>query len=69
MLRVARILRIQAFLPSIPVDTSTFALWVHQNLPGFCSEIDQVAAINDLFCDADLMKTESDIVRCTLVMM
>jgi len=52
----------QSFLPTIPVDASSFSLWIHQNLPTFCDEIEEFAFAVDGFCDADIMKTDDDIV-------
>ncbi|GMK55142.1 hypothetical protein CspeluHIS016_0201980 [Cutaneotrichosporon spelunceum] len=53
--------QMDAFVPTIPVDASTFALWIHQNVTSFCTEIEQLSAILDGFCVADLMRTEDDV--------
>jgi cell cycle checkpoint protein len=53
----------QEFIPTIPVDASTFALWIHHNVPQFCDEIEELSAILDDFGAADLMRTDDDIVR------
>jgi cell cycle checkpoint protein len=52
----------QTFIPTIPVDTSMFALWLHHNIPQFCTDVEQVSSIMDDLCGADLMRTEDDIV-------
>jgi len=44
------------------VDASTFALWIHHNIPQFCNDVEQLAAIMDDFGAADLMRTDEDIV-------
>ncbi|EJT50597.1 RAD17 isoform 4 [Trichosporon asahii var. asahii CBS 2479] len=44
------------------VDASTFALWLHSNIPKFCEEIEEFSAILDEFGLADLMRTDDDIV-------
>ncbi|BEJ12354.1 hypothetical protein CspHIS471_0208140 [Cutaneotrichosporon sp. HIS471] len=59
--RRASMVQMNAFVPTIPVDASTFALWIHQNVPSFCTEIEELSAILDDFCVADLMRTEDDI--------
>lgn len=52
----------QTFLPTIPVDSSSFALWIHQSLPSFCNEVEEVSFALDDFCCADIMRTDDDIV-------
>ncbi|KAL7424215.1 RFC checkpoint protein Rad17 [Cryptotrichosporon argae] len=59
--RTKSMVQMEAFIPTIPVDASTFALWIHQNFPGFCIEIEQAADAMDRFCDADVMRTDDDI--------
>ncbi|CAK9784093.1 hypothetical protein CC85DRAFT_268159 [Cutaneotrichosporon oleaginosum] len=59
--RRTSMIQMEVLTPTIPVDASTFALWIHQNVPSFCTEIEQLSAILDDFCFADLMRTEDDI--------
>ncbi|ORX33735.1 Rad17 cell cycle checkpoint protein-domain-containing protein [Kockovaella imperatae] len=59
--RSRSMVQIEAFIPTIPVDTSSFALWVHQSLPAYCTDVDQVGAALDDLCSADVMRTEEDI--------
>lgn len=47
---------------SVPVDTATFMLWLHQNLPPFCSQIEQVDEALEDICRADLMRADDDLV-------
>lgn len=47
---------------TVPVDTGTFSLWLHQNCPNFCNEIEEVEAALDVLGDADLLKTDDDFV-------
>lgn len=44
------------------MDASTFALWLHSNIPKFCDEIEEFSTILDEFGSADLMRTDDDIV-------
>jgi cell cycle checkpoint protein len=57
----------QTFIPTIPLDASSFALWIHQSLPSFCSKIEEVADAVDHLCRADIMRTDDDIVEPELV--
>lgn len=50
------------FIPSIPIDSSSFALWIHQTFPSFCTDVEQVAEGMDYLCLADVMRTDDDIV-------
>lgn len=50
-------------MPTVPVDASSFALWIHQSLPSFCTEVEQVSEAIDDLCRADIMRTDDDIVR------
>ena len=47
---------------NIPVDASSFALWLHQNAPNNCEEIEEAVALLDDLGAADIMKTDDDIV-------
>ncbi|WVQ98933.1 hypothetical protein IAU59_006065 [Kwoniella sp. CBS 9459] len=53
--------QMETFIPSVPVDASTFALWIHQSFPEFCEDIEQVSAGIDELCSADIMRTDDDI--------
>lgn len=53
---------IQALIASVPVDTATFTLWIHQNLPSFCSDVEEVEEAYDDICRADLMRADDDLV-------
>lgn len=55
--------REQTFVPTVPIDASSFALWIHQSLPSFCTEVEQVSEAVDDLCRADIMRTDDDIVR------
>ena len=52
----------QELLSSAPLDTASFMLWVHQNMPQFCREIDETDQCLEAICDADRMKTDDDLV-------
>lgn len=52
----------QMLIASVPVDTATFTLWIHQNLPAFCSEVEEVEEAYDDICRADLMRADDDLV-------
>ncbi|KAK8869618.1 hypothetical protein IAR55_000185 [Kwoniella newhampshirensis] len=54
------LIQMESFIPTIPVDASSFALWIHQSFPAFCTEIEQVSAGVDQLCAADVMRTEDD---------
>jgi cell cycle checkpoint protein len=56
-------------MPTIPIDASSFALWIHQSLPAFCTEIDQVSLALDDMCGADIMRTDDDMVSKRYSMM
>jgi cell cycle checkpoint protein len=55
---------LQSFVPSIPIDASSFALWIHQSLPAFCTDIEQISNALDSLCGSDIMRTDDDVVRC-----
>ncbi|WVQ69872.1 uncharacterized protein L199_008094 [Kwoniella botswanensis] len=55
------LVQIESFIPTIPVDASSFALWMHQSFPNYCNEIEQVSAGLDELCSADVMRTDDDI--------
>lgn len=58
-------LSLQELLSTAPVDTATFMLWVHQNMPQFCADVDELDECLEAICDADRMKTDDDLVsRC-----
>jgi hypothetical protein len=52
----------QEFLPTIPVDTSSLALWVHECTPKFISDVDQAVEAYEDLCRADIMRADDDIV-------
>lgn len=54
---------VQPFLATIPLDTSSFALWLHENVPKFTSTVDEASAAIEDLCRADIMKADDDIVR------
>lgn len=54
--------RLQAFLPTIPVDASSFGLWLHQSLPAFTQDVEQTSEGLEYLCAADVMRTDDDIV-------
>lgn len=53
---------LQVLITSVPVDTATFTLWIHQNLPSFCFEVEEVEEAYDDICRADLMRADDDLV-------
>nr|XP_031861175.1 uncharacterized protein CI109_003536 [Kwoniella shandongensis]KAA5528247.1 hypothetical protein CI109_003536 [Kwoniella shandongensis] len=55
------LIQMESFVPTIPVDASSFALWIHQSLPSFCTDIEQVSSGIDELCAADVMRTDDDI--------
>ncbi|WVQ78580.1 hypothetical protein IAT38_000666 [Cryptococcus sp. DSM 104549] len=55
------LVRMETFMPTIPVDASSFALWAHQSFPSFCNQIEEVSAGMDELCAADVMRTDDDI--------
>ncbi|WVN86688.1 uncharacterized protein L203_101860 [Cryptococcus depauperatus CBS 7841] len=55
------LVQLDQFIPSIPIDASSFALWVHQSFPSFCDNIEQVSKGMDELCSADIMRTDNDI--------
>ncbi|WRT67333.1 uncharacterized protein IL334_004303 [Kwoniella shivajii] len=55
------LVQMEAFIPTIPVDASSFALWIHQSFPNYCQEIEQVSLGLDELCAADIMRTDDDI--------
>ncbi|WVQ71805.1 hypothetical protein IAR50_001347 [Cryptococcus sp. DSM 104548] len=55
------LVQMETFIPSIPLDASSFALWVHQSLPSFCEEIEQVSQGLDYLVESDIMRTDDDI--------
>ena len=54
--------RVQSFIPTIPVDASSFALWIHQSFPSFCAVVSEVSVAADALCTADVIRSEDDIV-------
>jgi cell cycle checkpoint protein len=56
----------QSYIPTIPIDASSFALWIHQNLHSFCTVVEQVAEGIDDLCRSDIMRTDDDFVRASL---
>ena len=52
----------KGFLPTIPLDASSFALWLHQNVLSFCSDVEQAGEAIEHICLADNMRTDDDIV-------
>ena len=50
-------------MPTIPVDTSSLALWVHECTPKFISDVDQAVDAYEDLCRADIMRADDDIVR------
>ncbi|ORY20600.1 Rad17 cell cycle checkpoint protein-domain-containing protein [Naematelia encephala] len=59
--RTKSMVQMEAFLPTIPVDASSFALWVHQSFPSFCTDIEQTSNYLDELCFADVLRTDDDI--------
>ncbi|RSH93942.1 Cell cycle checkpoint protein rad17 [Saitozyma podzolica] len=59
--RCKSLVQMEAFVPTVPVDASSFALWIHQSLPSFCTEIEQASEAVDDLCRADIMRTDDDI--------
>ncbi|TXT13660.1 hypothetical protein VHUM_01027 [Vanrija humicola] len=59
--RSKSLVQMEAFTGTIPIDASTFALWIHSNIPSFCGEVDEMSEILDSFCAADVMRTDDDI--------
>ncbi|KAK6903145.1 hypothetical protein I203_108408 [Kwoniella mangroviensis CBS 8507] len=55
------LVQIESFIPTIPVDASSFALWIHQSFPYYCNEIEEVSTGLDELCSADVMRTDDDI--------
>ncbi|KIY34336.1 cell cycle checkpoint protein [Cryptococcus gattii E566] len=55
------LVQMEDFIPSIPIDSSSFALWIHQTFPSFCTDVEQVAEGMDYLCLADVMRTDDDI--------
>ncbi|OCF36625.1 hypothetical protein I316_01877 [Kwoniella heveanensis BCC8398] len=53
--------QMESFIPSVPVDASSFALWIHQSFPEFCQDIEQTSTGLDALCSADIMRTDDDI--------
>ncbi|WVF71982.1 hypothetical protein IAT40_006793 [Kwoniella sp. CBS 6097] len=53
--------QMESFIPSVPIDASSFALWVHQSFPDFCQNVEQVSRGLDELCSADIMRTDDDI--------
>ncbi|WVW82874.1 hypothetical protein I302_104886 [Kwoniella bestiolae CBS 10118] len=55
------LVQIESFIPTIPIDASSFALWIHQSFLNYCNEIEEVSAGLDELCSADVMRTDDDI--------
>ncbi|WWC60908.1 uncharacterized protein I303_103484 [Kwoniella dejecticola CBS 10117] len=55
------LVQMETFIPTIPIDASSFALWLHQSVPNYCNEIEEVSAGLDALCSADIMRTDDDI--------
>ncbi|WWC89761.1 uncharacterized protein L201_004687 [Kwoniella dendrophila CBS 6074] len=55
------LVQIEPFIPTVPVDASSFALWLHQSFPNYCKEVEEVSAGLDELCTADIMRTDDDI--------
>ncbi|WWC69257.1 uncharacterized protein I206_103195 [Kwoniella pini CBS 10737] len=55
------LVQVESFIPTIPIDASSFALWLHQSFPNYCSDIEEVSAGLDELCSADIMRTDDDI--------
>ncbi|KAJ9118987.1 hypothetical protein QFC24_005953 [Naganishia onofrii] len=50
-----------SLIASVPVDTASFMLWIHQNLPQFCAQIEEVGEAYDYICHADLTRADDDL--------
>ncbi|KAK4685335.1 cell cycle checkpoint protein, partial [Tremellales sp. Uapishka_1] len=50
----------ETFIPTIPVDASSFALWIHQSIYSFCNDIEEASMAADNICSADIMRTDDD---------
>lgn len=57
------LIRWQALFAATPMDTATFGLWLHQNGPYVCYEIEEAGLVLDAIGNADLLKTDDDFVR------
>jgi len=55
-------LTLQEFLPTIPVDTSSLALWLHECTPKFVEDVEQATEAYEDLCRADIMRADDDIV-------
>jgi len=55
-------MRGQDFIPTVPIDASSFTLWIQQSIPIFCSDVDQASVAGDEICQSDIMKTDDDVV-------
>jgi cell cycle checkpoint protein len=53
----------QTLFKEAPVDTGLFNLYLHQNYPVFCSDIDECAASIEVLSRSDALKTDDDLVR------
>jgi cell cycle checkpoint protein len=52
----------QVLYKDAPVDTSLFNLYLHQNYPVFCTDIDECAESIDALSRSDSLKTDDDMV-------
>ncbi len=57
---------LQTLLGTVPVDNATFTLWLHQNLPQYCEDVDQMFAAMEDIGTSDMMKTDTDLVSAEL---
>lgn len=53
----------QALFTEAPVDTSLYSLYLHQNYPLFCNDVDECASIMETLSGADSLRTDEDMVR------
>lgn len=53
----------QTLFKEAPVDTGLFNLYLHQNYPVFCSDIDECADSIEVLSRSDALKTDDDLVR------
>lgn len=54
---------LQTLFLDAPVDTSLYNLYLHQNYPLFCGDIDECFDSIEALSGSDAMKTEEDLVR------
>ena len=53
----------QALFLDAPVDTSLYSLYLHQNYPLFCDDVDDCFDAIEALSGADAMRTDEDLVR------